>query len=170
MSKTVNQSIIDVQLTNEGNLVLICAPSALNAKGAYVMNAAQTARILQRAGIPNVYALKHLVAITNGTTKMSMEVEECKAGDAWVNAKNNTSGTYEKDWTKLSNHGIELGWVAKQKLVDASLAGAFNNANNFVQAAPRVQAPAAVAVETNDNDLGIKGTDETAKTEEAPKV
>ena len=170
MTTTVKQPIIDVQLTNEGNLVLICASSKLNAKGAFVMNAAQSARILQRAGVPNVYALKHLVGISNGTSKMSMEVENCKAGDVWINVKDGTTGTYEKDWIKLSNHGIELGWAAQQKLVDASLAGAFSNANNFVQSAPRVQAPVAAVVEANDTDLGIKGSNESASTEESPKV
>ena len=147
--KTVKQTITDVQFTNDGDIAIITAPSAINAKGVFVMKGNQANRILQRAGVPNAIALKHLVTLTNGTSKLSIQVEECKAGDVWKNEATGETGTYEKDWTKLSNHSVELGFAAQMKLVDASLAGM----SSGFAVPQRVAAPVAVAaVDSTEGD------------------
>ena len=147
--KTIKLSIKDVQFTNDGDIAIITDTHAINATGVFVMKGNQAGRILMRAGVPNALALKHLVTLTNGTSKLTVQVEECKAGDAWTNEKTGETGTYEKDWTKLSNHSVELGFAAQMKLVDASLAGM---SAGFAPV-QRVAAPAPVAaVESTEND------------------
>lgn len=150
--KTIKETITDVQLTQEGNIVFVTVPSKHNAKGVYVMKAAQSNRILQRAGIPNVYALKHLVSITNGTTKLSITLEDCKAGDVWENKTLGTTGVYEKDWVRASNHEVQLGFAGQMKLVEASLAGAFTN-NAFSPVAPKVVVAPVASNDDEDNDV-----------------
>ena len=160
---TLTIPIKDIQMNAEGNLVIICPPSKINEKGAFVMSAGQTDRILQRTGIPNAISMKHLVALTNGTSKLTIDAEIVKPGDVYTK-KDGSTGTYEGSknedgtlkgdgsWTKLSNHNIDLGFAAKQKVADIVLNASFSNmqfGQRTQQAAP---APAVAAVASTEGD------------------
>lgn len=160
--KTLSFPINDVQLTQEGNLVIITTPSKDNTKGVFVMNAAQTARICQRVGIPSALAVKHIIGLSNGTSKLTIQSEDVKAGEAWTNSKTGETGTYTKDWTKLSNHEVKLGVVAQMKVAEFSLQAAFANPMAF---APVQTASPKVAVVV-DEAAANTGADNTAGSEE----
>lgn len=155
--KTTNVSlqIKDIQLTSEGNIVIITPATKLNPKGVYVMNAAQTARICQRTGVPSPLGLKHIIALDNGTAKLTFIEEECKAGETWTNGKTGAdlkTGTYEKDWIKSSNHEVQLGFASKQTIGAEVIKSMFSNMATFAApvAAPKAQ-PVAVDSTIVDN-------------------
>ncbi len=132
---TVTVTLNDVQFTNNGELVLICTPNNYNPKGSYVMNAAQEARLLQRAGLSSVMTLKALVDLSNNTSKLSFIAEERKAGEAWDNGKEGAArksgiigaNNGGKDWVGFSNHSIELGFAAKMKKAEMALQYEYSN-------------------------------------------
>lgn len=146
--KTIKIKIQGLQVREDGTLVVLTAPHAINPKGAFVMNEAQTRRICQRAGVPSAFGLKHVESLSNGTSFLEIQAEECKAGDAYEN-KNGEKGTYTKDWTKYSNHSIELGFASKMKLAELSLTAAFANPQ-FSQPTPKVIVPEKVEDENGD--------------------
>lgn len=143
MKKTIVLQVISMQLLAEG-AVIITKPSADNPSknGVHQISAGQLSRIARRTlGVDRPIGLKHMIDVSNGSAKLSIEAELCKAGDTYTKP-NGETGTYgDKDWTKYSNHAIELGAVAKLKLAELSLGNAFQEANY-------VQAPKAVVVET----------------------
>ena len=147
--KTIKIKIQGLQVREDGTLVVLTAPHAINAKGAFVMNEAQTRRICQRAGVPSAFGLKHVESLSNGTSFLTIQAEDCKAGDTWKNEKTGETGVYEKDWTKYSNHEIELGFASKMKLAELSLSAAFANPQ-FSQPTPKVVIPEVVAEENGD--------------------
>lgn len=167
--KTVSLPIKDVQLTQEGNLVIISTPTKSNPKGVYAFNANQTARICQRAGVPHPLGLKHIVALDNGTAKLTFQEEECVAGQAWTNGKEGAelkTGTYEKDWIKSSNHEVALGFASKQTIGNVVIQSMFSNIGTF--AAPSRVAPAPVMVaEVVDNAPDVKDESTGSATSEA---
>ena len=155
--KTLSFPINDVQLTAEGNLVIITTPSKDNAKGVFVMNAAQTARICQRIGIPSALAVKHIISLSNGTSKLTIQSEDVKAGEAWINPKTGETGTYTKDWTKLSNHEVKLGLSAQMKVAEFALQAAFANPMAFAPmqtASPK--APVVVEEPANTETANVE--------------
>lgn len=146
-TKTVSVSIKDIQFNRTGELVIIGLPNEFNEKGSYVMNAAQEQRLLQRVGLQSAVALKHLISLSNGTSKLSYVASYNKAGEAWDNGKEGTarkSSTFEKDWIGFNNHEIELGFAAKMKIADAVLTAEFANPDAIrgrVTARPVTTAP-----------------------------
>lgn len=115
--KVITLSIKEIGADRYNQLVISAQPNEHNATGNYVMNAQQEAFLLQRAGVPNRLALKHLVALSNGSCKLSYTAQFCKAGEAWDNNKEGAahkSGTYTKDWTQFGAYNVELGFAALQ--------------------------------------------------------
>lgn len=160
MNTSKTQAVVigikSVEFDNNGQLVLVGQPNDFNPKGSYVMNAAQEQRLLKRCGLVSANTLKDLVAVSNGTSKLSYVASFNKAGEAWDNGKEGAarkSGTYTKDWTGFSNHEIDLGFIAKQKMADAALQfemQARAAARGSVQSRPATVAAPVVAEEKND--------------------
>lgn len=182
-AKTIAIAIKSIEFTNAGELVLVAQPNELNPKGSYVMNAAQEQRLLKRVGIPDAIALKHLIALSNGTSKLSMDVTVMKAGEAWDNGKGGASRKSGivgeknggKDWTRIENHEITLGFAAQMKVAEIALQSAFSNSASIrggFTARPQPQAqPAGVLATTTEADfMGDAATTTTATTDEDPAV
>lgn len=154
MKNKIILAVIGCQLFDDGGAVLITKPSKENPSqnGVHKLNAGQFRRIVKRCvGVENAIGFKHLIEMSNGTAKLSIDAELIKAGDTYVTKEGETK-TYEgaKDadgkmkgdgsWTKHSNHEVTLGVAAQIKLTELSLAHSFANAQAFVQ--PKVAAPA----------------------------
>lgn len=148
--ETIRLKIKELQINRDGNLVVITDAHKSNPKGAFVMSEAQTASICRRAGVPNVYALKHVEALSNGTSKLEFTAELCKAGDTYTKADGSTGVYGDKDWTKYSGHTIQLGFASKMKLAEISLTAAFSNPV-LSQPARKVEVP-VVAEESSQSE------------------
>lgn len=137
--KKVAIAIKSIEFTKNGELVIVAQPNELNPKGSYVMNVAQEQRLLQRCGVPTVDALKHLIALSNGTSKLTYDHTFMKAGEAWDNGKTGAdrrSGIVGeksdgKDWNQTNNHEITLGFAAQMKVTEIALNAAFAGGNSI---------------------------------------
>lgn len=151
MKNLIKLQIIGVQLLQDARVAIITKLSATNPSpnGVHVVSEGQAKRIAKRAiGVESVPALKALLDISNGSATLIIESEECKQGEAWENKKTGQTGTYDKDWTKYSNHEIELGLSAKMKVAEMIFGHALNNAVTSTSAV--VNTPAKV--ETSQDD------------------
>lgn len=171
--KTVSYPIKDIQLTQDGNLVIISTPTKSNPKGVYAFNANQTVRICQRAGVPHPLGLKHIVALDNGTAKITFQEEECIAGQAWTNGKEGAelkTGTYEKDWIKSSNHEVQLGFASKQTIGNVVINSMFSNMGSFQPVARTIPQPVMVAETVVDNASDVVDSTSTGASDTNPAV
>lgn len=131
--KEVTLKIKSIENDRNGRLVIVTeSHPEYNAKGAFVMKTeAQEQRILNRVGINSVFALKHIIEMSNGTSKLSFLAEPYKAGDVWDNGLEGAarkSGIHEKDGVRINNESIELGMLAKLKLGEAAINSIFTSA------------------------------------------
>lgn len=142
-TRKVRVQVLSLNINSDGSGALITKPSKENPSpnGVHVLRQGQVARLAQRAlGVANPIALKHTIAMSNGSTYLVLDCEDVKAGDVFV--RKNPDGTetedkYTKDWTKTSNEELELGAVASAKIAEISLGAAFSNPMMF--AAPTQQ-------------------------------
>lgn len=146
------------QPDKNGNVAAILtkpSPSNPSANGVHTINEGQLRRIVTRSlGVFSPVGFKHIIDTCNGSAKLTIDMEDCKSGDTYKK-RNGETGTYTKDWTKYSNHEVQLGVVGSMKLAELSLASAFQaQADSYAYVAPK-----KAIVEA-----------EEAKTEEAPKV
>ncbi len=121
-------TLLQVQILADGGAVLITKASKENpsANGVHKVSRGQFQRIVTRCiGVFNPIGFKHIVTVCNGSAKLVIDVQECKAGDAWENKVTNETGTYTKDWIKYQNHEVELGLVGSMKLAELSLSASF---------------------------------------------
>lgn len=137
--ETIKLKVNGVKINKDGQLVIVTPPSKHNQKGAFVMSEAQAESILRNAGIPSIDSLKHFNDLTNGTSKLVFDATLCKAGDTYTK-KDGSTGVYgDKDWTKLNNFRIELGFAATAKLAELSYQFGMLNKQVSRQVAPKVE-------------------------------
>lgn len=149
-SKQVTKTIAVREISQDryNQLVIVAQPNEYNATGNYVMNAQQEAFLLQKAGIPNRLGLKHLVAMSNNSTKLEFTAQFNKKGETWESKDKTRTGTYEKDWTQFSNFQIKLGFAAQAILADLALQGKLASVQSpATSSAPVAEAPIAEAAE-----------------------
>lgn len=174
--KKITLTLLDVQLLPtpdaRGNFAVLITKVATNnpsKSGVHAISAGQLQRIVTRSlGFFNAVTFKHIISLCNGAAKLTIDMEECKAGDTWTNVRTGETGTYEKDWIKYSNHAVELGTLGSMKLAEWSSAASFAQVANQYSAPIQSSKPVAVAVEaTNDNQLQDNSVDTT---DEVPNV
>lgn len=149
--KKITLAILGMQLLAEGKVALItkATPENPSKNGVHVLSEGQIRRIsIRTLGVYNPVALKHFVELSNGNAKLTIEAEECKAGEAFDKA-DGSKGTYTKDWTKYQNHDIKLASVANVKLAEMSIAASFGAYVNELSGAKPV-APVAQAEKAED--------------------
>lgn len=132
--KTVMVAIKSIESDRMGQLVIAAQSNEYNATGNYVMNAQQEQFLLQRVGIPSRLALKHIVALSNGTCKLQFVAQFNEGGKAWDNGKegaNRKEGIYKKDWTQFSGFTIELGFASKQMIAELAFKHALEHSQVF---------------------------------------
>lgn len=165
--KAVKVTIKDVQVNVNGNLVLICTPTKENPTGVYSFNQGQTARICSRVGIPNPYALKHVVGFSNGTSALQFIQEDVKTGEAWQQLKGKEvvkSGVYEKDWTKTTNHELVLGFAATTMIAQEAIKSMFAAPMQFAAPAPAaVSIPVTATIHEPNTDDNSSNTDDSGE-------
>lgn len=181
--KKLTLSLLEVQLLADGGAVLITRPSKENpsANGVHKISAGQFQRIVTRSiGLFNPIAFKALIATCNGSAKLTIEATLCKVGEAWENKVTGEKGTYginadgtakegAKDWTKYSNHAVELGIVGQMKIAELAFGASMNIMAQSYAGAPVVaKQPVAANAEnsqsteehTDDQSGSGKGADE----------
>lgn len=170
--KKLTLSILEVQFLTGGAAVIITRPSKDNpsANGVHKLNAGQFQRIVERTlGVYNPAGFKHIVSVANGAAKLTIDAEQCKAGDPWENKATGEKGVYLKDWIKYSNHAVELGAFATMKLAELSLSASFQQAAmNYSSVAP--QKVAVVATSEANVDQTEGNTSEDDKSSDAPTI
>lgn len=128
-------AIKSIESNNQGELIIIAQPHALQPTGVFKVHPVQEQRLLRRLGLTNRAQLKHLVAMTNGTSKMAVTLVECKAGDVWEQTNKLgevvKTGTYEKDWTRADINELELGFAAKQMIAAEAVKSIFADMSNY---------------------------------------
>lgn len=152
MKTQIKLTVLAIQLIGDGKIAVMTKPSRTNPSpnGVHVLNAAQAKRLSERTlGVDNIIGLKHLVELSNGSAVLTIDAEECKAGDAYTKSDKST-GTYTKDWTKFSNHEMKLGVAAQMKLAELSLANSFNQVQT--QSAPKSQPTVIAEVVTEEEE------------------
>lgn len=147
MKQVIKLIVTGIQLFADGGGVILTKPSKENpsANGVHKVNAGQLRRIVLRClGVDNAIGFKHLIEMSNGTAKLSIEAELITVGATYVTKEGETK-TYEGSknpdgkmngdgsWVKYSNHEISLGVAAQIKLTELSLAHSFANAQVFAQ-------------------------------------
>lgn len=169
--KTISLAIVGLSMLPTGGAALLTRPSKENPSqnGVHQLTAGQLARIATRAlGFNSPIALKHAISASAGQAVLKIDVEEIKAGEAWENKNTGEKGTYGsknggKDWTKYSNHEVELGFGATMKLMEIAATAAI-----AAQPLSPVSAPAANAPKfgiTNDTPSGDNGGGKTEEVE-----
>ena len=139
--KSIKLVVLSMSLLPDGGAAIITQKGSTNPSpnGVHKVNQAQLARIATRAiGVNSPVALKHLVDL--GGCTLSIDSEDCKAGDAFTNKTTGETGTYTKSWTKYSNHEIKLSFAGSMKLVEVSL----SNANFNAQPIAKAEKPVAI--------------------------
>ena len=142
MKTKITLEVQGLQIVGDGKYALLTKPSKTNPSpnGVHIVNQAQIDRISERClGVKNVIGLKHMIQVSNGSAKLTIDAEDCKAGETFTKA-NGETGTYTKDWVKYNNHEISLGIVAQMKLAELSLADSFKATQVYAK-------PVAVAQE-----------------------
>lgn len=166
MKTTIKLAIIGFSMLPDGRAAVLTRPSKENPSpnGVHELKPGQLSRIAQRTlGFNSPVALKHAIAASQGGAVLTIDREDIKAGDAWENKLTGEKGTYGeknggKNWTKYSNHEIELGLTATVKLMEITANAAINaGALAPVAAAPVVKQP---------QTLGIPGDTDGAKKDE----
>ncbi len=151
MKTTIRLAITGFAMLPDGGAAILTRPSKENPSpnGVHQLKPGQVQRIAQRTlGFNSPAALKHAIAASGGQAVLTIDKEEIKAGDAWENKLTGEKGTYGeknggKDWTKYSNHEIELGLSATMKLMEITATAAINaGALALVAAAPVMKQPA----------------------------
>jgi hypothetical protein len=174
--KKITLTLLDVQLLPtpdaRGNVAVLITKVATNnpsKNGVHAISAGQLQRIVTRAiGLFNPIGFKHIVSLCNGSAKLTIDMEECKQGDAWKNERTGETGTYEKDWIKYSNHAVELGVLGSMKLAELSLSASFAQvANQYAAPIATTKPVAVVAGQAEDNQSSDEQTD---KASEVPNV
>lgn len=133
VKRNLSVAIKSIEQDRMGQLVVVAQPNEFNPTGNYVMNSAQERFLLDRVGIPSRLALKHIVSMSNGTSKLAYTAQFNKAGGEFTR-KDGTTGTYTKDWTQFSGFGVELGFASKALVAELSFKHALEHANVFAQA------------------------------------
>lgn len=159
--KKIVLTVIGMQMLADGSAAVLTRPSSTNpsANGVHVLKPGQVARLSQRVlGFASPIALQQAVkvGISSGTATLTIDAEECKAGAAWENKATGQTGVYEKDWTRYSNHELDLGMTVAMELLRISATAAMS--------AAIVHQPVA-AVATAKPSFGV--TNATASTEAA---
>lgn len=151
--KQVKLNVISIKPLAEGKYAVLTKIGANNpsSNGVHVMNAGQIGRIALRAiGVESAPSLMHAINISNGSAVLTMDSQLIKAGDVWENKVTGETGIHKgstkeghigEPYTKYSNHEIELGFAASQKMLEVFASAAIANAAQFV-AAPKVTRPA----------------------------
>jgi len=131
---------IFAQANERGNVAAaIVAPTKDYPYGVMEISEGNLRRISTRClGINHPTGLKLAIDMSNGSAKLSVDMEERKAGDSFTK-KNGEKGTIQKDHIAWNNHEITLGLAAQTKLVEIALGGAYASQSP-------VFAPKAVAV------------------------
>lgn len=164
-AKTIIANVKSIETDRYGDLIVVCNPTEANPKGSFRLNAVREQRLLQRVGIPNRLVLKHVVALSNGTTKMQFTAIQRKAGDVWTNGregKDLKTGSYTKDFVETNDYELQLGFLAKQKIAEVALQTMFSSQFEARPAVPVMQAApvsAEVAI-VNDSEANTTSTDE----------
>jgi len=154
--KTIKLALTGMNMQPDGGAVLLTKVASNNpsSNGVHKVNQAQLERLcMSTLGFYAPIALKQGIAISNGSAILTIDAEECKVGQAWENKKTGETGVYgqnadgtlkegAKDWTKYSNHNIELGLAASMKMFEFSAQSGIQNAALFTPAT-RVQPVAA---------------------------
>ena len=138
--KTIKLSIVSMSLLADGSAAVMTKPSKENPSenGVHVLQQGQVQRLCTRTlGFYSPIALKQAIAISAGSAILTIQVQECKAGDAWENKTTGETGVYTKDWTKYSNHEVELGLAATMKMFEIAATAGIQNAAPFIPAATR---------------------------------
>jgi hypothetical protein len=95
-------------------------------------------------GINSAVGLKLAIDASNGSDKLSIDMEERKAGDTFEKA-NGEKGTIQKDHIAWNNHEVQLGLAAQTKLMEIALGSAYS-------VAPTISAPKASVVVDEKKD------------------
>lgn len=139
--KTIKLAVTGMSILADGGAAILTkvGPNNPSANGVHVMNAGQLSRLSTRVlGFDSPIALKHAIAVSNGSAILSIQCEDVKAGDVWENKRTDETGVHTKDYTKYSNHEIELGFAASMKMLEFAAIAGLNNAATFV---PPVRKP-----------------------------
>lgn len=165
-AKTIIANVKSIETDRFGDLIVVCNPTEANPKGSFRLNAIREQRLLQRVGIPNRLVLKHVVALSNGTTKLQFTAIQRKAGDVWTNGregKDLKTGSYTKDFVETNDYELQLGFIAKQKIAEVALQTMFSSQFEARPAAVPVMQPATVSAEAaivNDSEANTTATEE----------
>lgn len=167
MTRKVRVQVLSLQINQDGSGALITKQGKDNPSpnGVHVLRANQIARLSQRAlGMANPIALKHTIAMSQGSTFLVLDAEDVKAGDVFT--RKNADGTesedkYTKDWTKTSNEELELGAVASGKIAEIALSSMFASQPQYI-------APASVQRQTADVAVEPAGTENGGNVGEIP--
>lgn len=166
--KTIKLAVTGMSLLADGGAAILTkvGPSNPSANGVHVMNAGQLSRLSTRVlGFDSPIALKHAIAISNGSATLSIDCTEIKAGDTWENKRTGETGIHKgstkpghegEPYTQYSNHEIELGFAASMKMLEITAVAGLNNAATIV----------APARKPANNPLGVPanvGETETAE-------
>ena len=162
--KKITLAVIGLSILRDGGIAIITRPGKSNPSpnGVHQFTPAQAARLAARtvgfAGPMALVSLKDFIDLSAGSATLTMDAEECIAGQPWENKATGETGTYEKNWTKYSNHELVLGHSALVTKAQLSYQGAMNSAATSPVAAPAVR---------NNARLGVteetQGTDNTAE-------
>lgn len=135
--KTIKLSILSISLLADGSAAVMTKVTKDNPSenGVHVLQQGQLERLcLRTLGFYSPIALKQAIAISAGSAILTIQSEECKNGQAWENKKTGETGVYTKDWTKFSNHEIELGLAATMKMFEIAATAGINNAAQYIPA------------------------------------
>jgi hypothetical protein len=164
--KTIKLSVIGMSLLADGGAAILTKPSSTNpsANGVHVVNAGQLARLSTRAlGFNSPMALKHAIGVANGAGILSIEATDVKAGDVWENKTTGETGVHTKDYTKYSNHELDLGFAVSMKMLEIAAMAGINNAAPFVSTPKKAPVVLGVSADTT-------GTVDTTTSTEEPNV
>lgn len=156
--KKITLAVIGMSILADGSAALLTKPSATNPSpnGVHKLNAGQLNRIATRAigfgGPMGVLALKQAIAVSAGGAKLTIDTEDVKAGDVWENKATGETGQHTKDYTKYSNHEVELGFAATMSILNQAVTAGISQMS---------QAPVAVSAPVARKPLGIAATDTT---------
>ena len=126
MSKITIAAIDLQQVSGSNDYVIVTEKTKQYPKGAFRFTQIGIERIAQRCMFSkDLRALKSLIQLSNGSAKLSFDVEKCVEGAEYKNAKGEVLGNYTQNWDKPINQELTLGAVALMVLVNKSLETAF---------------------------------------------